>query len=411
MVDLLTIFNIFATVLLLTTWPILVLIAIIGKHGLKYRLGFLPKFDSQPVWIHAASVGEAGVAVVLRDIVKDISPDTPVLITSTTKMGLRRLNNIVTEPDSAAILPLDHPLFVANAMNRVNPRMLILVETELWPNLLLQAGRRDIPIILTNGRISKNTLRWSKHIPGAFHDVTSRIDHFFMKSDYDADNLLATGVSDDKIEIAGNLKFAGFPGKAEPIEIDREPTIVFGSIRPNEFDSIIDASLLVLQSRPDALLIFAPRHLNTTSQLTTKLESAKLSYELRSVTESPAAGTNIYIIDTMGELLRLYASADIAFIGGTLADYGGHNPLEPAWFGVPVIFGKYIHANREAYDALIQSGGGVTVHDKMQLADLILELIEDSEKSEKIGNKALRAVQSMANVREKYAEAIRRYLL
>lgn len=403
-------FNILLTLFLLATWPILVLIALIGKHGLSCRLGFLPQFDKTPVWIHAASVGEAGVGAILRDIVKDISPETPVLITSTTKMGLRRLNKIVSEPDAAAILPLDHPLIVSIAMRRVNPRMLILVETELWPNLIRQTNRRDVPIILANGRISKSTLRWSKRIRSVFHDVTSDIDHYYMKSKYDADNLLASGVKDDKIDILGNLKFAGCPGEAEPVEIDREPKIVFGSVRPGEFASIIDACRLILKTRPESLLILAPRHLNTTAQLQSMLDATGISYELRSETKNPLPCTEIYIIDTMGELLSFYASSDIAFVGGTLADYGGHNPLEPAWFGVPVIFGEHIHANREAYDALIQYGGGITVRDELQLADRILELIEDHEKRRKIGDSALQTVQSMASVRDKYAYVIREYL-
>ncbi len=397
------------TFLIIVSWPILIIWVLIGGHGLAHRLGFLPKSLQRPIWIHSASVGEAGVAAVLRDILHEITPNTPVMITSTTKMGCRRLEKILTTPDNAAILPFDHPLFVAIAFHRVDPRALIIVETELWPNLILTAKRRRIPIIMANGRISATTLKWSRRLGGGFKSVVNSIDNFLMKSDYDARNLVSTGVPEAKIEILGNLKFSALPGNADPIDFGR-PSVVFGSIRPKEYESIINVCCKLAKSSPETLQILAPRHLKTVPQLISFLEKAGLKFALRSQTQSPPKEIGIYIIDTMGELLRFYASAQIAFVGGTLEKYGGHNPLEPAWFGIPVLFGEHIDSNREAYEALIEGNGGKTVFNGTELANEIINLLENPQERQENGISARKVVESMAGVREKYHKALEEFI-
>ncbi|MGC9314092.1 MAG: 3-deoxy-D-manno-octulosonic acid transferase [bacterium] len=401
-------YNILLTLILLAFWPILVIWALIGGHGLANRLGILPKYDVRPVWIHSASVGEAGVAAVMRDILHEIAPKTPIIITSTTKMGKRRLEKILSPPDIAAILPLDYFIFIEIAMSRVNPRALIVVETELWPNLITIAKKRGIPVIIANGRISEKTRKWSSKLGSGFHKVTESIDIFLMKSQYDAENLNLSGVASYKISTIGNLKFSAFPDKIESININENPTIVFGSIRPKEYPAVIAVCKNVIQNHPRMTIVLAPRHLNTLKQLELLLESEKVDYQLRSQLNNPK--TNILVLDTMGELLGFYASAQIAFVGGTLEDYGGHNPLEPAYFSVPVLFGPYIDANREAYDALISGGGGVMVEDAEKLKSKIDELLNNPQTRDKIGELARDVVKSMADVRSKYKTAIKESL-
>lgn len=401
-------YNILLTMILLAIWPILVIWALIGGHGLAHRLGILPKFDVRPVWIHSASVGEAGVAAVMRDILHEIAPKTPVIITSTTKMGKRRLEKILTPPDIAAILPLDYFIFIEIAMSRVNPRALIVVETELWPNLIMIAKKRGIPVIMANGRISEKTRNWSRKLGSGFHKVTESIDKFLMKSQYDAENLVLSGVASYKISTIGNLKFSAFPDKIDPISINKNPSIVFGSIRPKEYPAVIAVCKNVIHNHSKMTIVLAPRHLTTLKQLELLLEGEKVDYQLRSQLNNPK--TNILVLDTMGELLGFYASAQIAFVGGTLEDYGGHNPLEPAYFSVPVLFGPYIDANREAYDALISGGGGIMVEDAEKLKSIIEELLNKPQNREKIGELARDVVKSMADVRSKYKAAVKESL-
>ncbi len=401
-------YNILLTLILLASWPILVIWALIGGHGLSHRLGILPKFDLRPIWIHSASVGEAGVAAVMRDILHELYPEIPVIITSTTKMGRRRLEKILNPPDIAAILPLDYFIFITIAMSRVNPRALIIVETELWPNLITIAKKRGIPVLMANGRISKKTLNWSRKLGSGFHNVTESIDMFMMKSQYDSENLISSGVTSKKISTIGNLKFSAFPDNIEPIKIQNELTIIFGSIRPKEYPAVIDVCKNVIQNHPNIKIVFAPRHLNTVNQLEFLLKAENVDYQLRSMPNNQ--DINVLVLDTMGELLGFYASAQIAYVGGTIENYGGHNPLEPAYFGVPVLFGPYIDANREAYDALISGGGGIMVENAEKLKSQIEELITKPHTREKIGELAKDVVKSMADIRKKYKTAIREAL-
>lgn len=324
-------------------------------------------------------------------------------------MGVERLKKAVGSDGFVSALPADHPLFVSNAFKRADPAALIVVETELWPNLLLTARKRGIPVILANGRISNTTLVWAKRFPRTFKKITDCIDRFLMKSPYDAQNLEKTGVSPDRIETIGNLKFAGVSRDVKPAKIDRSPVIVAGSIRLKEFDSVFKAFAKVRADYPDSLLVAAPRHLNMVPQLTVALKTAGLDFVQRTGTDSPGDAA-VYILNTMGELLRFYAAADVAFVGGTLADYGGHNPLEPAYFGVPVLFGPHQSANREAFETLIDSGGGRTVSNATDLADELLRLLRNDELHKEMREKARETVRKMHFVPDKYENALTEFL-
>ncbi len=394
---------------IIATLPILVIWALVGRHRLAERLGFLPETPTGTIWIHAASVGEVGVSAILRNIIREIDPDRPVLMTSTTKMGYRRLSKLAGHNDYIAALPLDHPLFIDNALSRVRPDMLIVVETELWPNLIFRTSRKNIPVILANGRISNTTLSWAYRFPRTFAKITGALDIFLMKSNFDADNLFKTGVPEEKILVPGNLKFAGIPGEIAPIDLFRSPVVVFGSVRPKEFAAIAGAIAPVRELFSQALMLIALRHRQTLPELRSVLKKAGLKYALRSEKKEPDEN-RILIIDTMGELLGFYASSDVAFVGGTLADYGGHNPLEPAYFGKPVLFGPFYGANREAYDALLETGGGRVVRDSGELAREIANLLGDKQLREQTGRFARDAVDRMRQVSEDYKGHLEKYL-
>ena len=383
------------------------LFTVLGGHFLKCRLGLVPRMSGGGVWIHASSVGEVGVAATIRDLLRNIDPDIAIFMTATTKMGVRRLDAVCGRGDSFCALPLDFPLFMSAAFRRVNPSLLVVVETELWPNLLLTARRRDIPILLANGRISTSTLSWARRFPKTFAKITGCIDRFLMKSEDDAANLRRSGTDGENIEVLGNLKFAGIPGKVDPIFDSDAPTIVFGSIRRGEFEAIADACRIVKKRFPKAIFIVAPRHLKTTAVAKTVFEKNGFSnISRRSETASPD-GADVYLVDTMGELLGFYASADVVFVGGTLADYGGHNPLEPAFFGKPVLFGPYTRANKEAYDALIEADAAIVVADSRSLADAIISLLDDPKRRIALGRAAKGVVERMHGVSMGYEKAFK----
>jgi 3-deoxy-D-manno-octulosonic-acid transferase len=266
-----------------------------------------------------------------------------------------------------------------------------------------------VPIILANGRVSSKTVNWSKLFNKTFNKISKNIGHFYMKSAYDADNLISLGVHKEKISIPGNLKFAGGSANIEPVEKFRSPLIVAGSARSREFNELAKAFKRVKEEFPNALFTIALRHMKSLTIAEMALESVGLSYSLRSREDSPG-DSDVYIIDTMGELFRFYAVADVAFVGGTLARYGGHNPLEPAYFGVPVLFGPHIYANREAYEILLETGGGKTVMSGAELGENIIELLRDKQKHDAIGNAGKKAVEAMRAIPTKYEPVLEELL-
>lgn len=370
------------------------------------RMGFVPRINRKSVWIHAASVGEVGVAISIRDILYNIDPNQNIFITAVTKMGLRRLQTAATPKDKSCAFPLDFRPFIWNAFNRANPKILIVIETELWPNLLTEAKRRQIPAILLNGRISNSTLSWAKRYPKTFNSITSCFKLFLMKSETDAANLLDTGVEPKKVRTIGNLKFAGIPSTRVKFERYEYPTVVFGSARPDEFEQIACACKSIKSRIKNPLFIVAPRHLNTIAQARTILNRHGLSTTRRSLKPSPG-DADVYLIDTIGELLGFYAIADVAFVGGTLADYGGHNPLEPAFYAKPVVVGPYTSSNREAYEILLKGGGAVEVHNSEELADEICRLLENDKERLAIGQTAYKLVNDMRDIVDCYEEEIK----
>ncbi len=401
--------NIALGIAILLTWPIAIPFAIIFKHGLFCRLGFVPRPRNRCVWIHASSVGEVGVSASIRDMIREIDPEVDVFMSAVTKMGLRRLKSICGPRDKYCAFPLDFRPFIWNAFRRVEPDLLIVVETEFWANFLTEAKKRNIPAILVNGRISISTLSWALRFPKTFHRISSCFDVFLMKSEADAKNLESTGVSREKIKVIGNLKFAGVPKNVKPIGTFSRPTIVFGSARPNEFSSIAKACVAVKAKFQNALFIVAPRHLNTVASARTELEAQGLK-TIRRTTASNPNDADVYLIDTIGELLGFYSVADVTFVGGTLADYGGHNPLEPAFFAKPVIFGPFNSSNREAYELLLQGNGAIEVKDWQELADAIISILDEPERGRFLGERAKSLVDEMKGITDKYNDIIKEYI-
>jgi len=405
----LIVYNILFGFFLIVLSPLLFLIALIGRYRPLERLGFIHKCREGTIWIHSASVGEANVAAIIRDMIEKIEPNRTVMFTSNTPHALKKLFVLKTEKDKVCALPLDFYPIMQLAFKRARPSCVILVETEIWPNMLLCARTKKIPIFLLNGRITKKTMNWAKCFPVTFRFLSNCIKKFVMKSQLDAENLKKCGVPESKIEVLGNIKFAGVPGIVDPIRFDRSPVIVAGSVRSREFPNTIRAFISVAERFPDALFVFAPRHTKSIPLAVNALQSANVSYAIRSKESSPG-DVSFYLLDTMGELVRFYASADVAFIGGTLAKYGGHNPLEPAYFGVPVLFGPHNYANKEAYDILIEKGGGKLVKNSAELADFLIRILGDRKLLEEMGSSAKEAVAQMRSIPAKYEALVEGFL-
>jgi len=405
---LILIWNVILTLSLPLTLIALALWAFISGHNFFHRLGFFPRMNDGRIWIHASSVGEAGVAASIRDILKKIDPDENVIMTATTQMGMERLKRLAKPGDFVSVFPADYYFFMKNAFRRSNPRALIIIETELWPNLILSAYRRDLPIILANGRISNSTLKWGKLFNRTFSRITRPFKAFLMKSEYDAENLKDIGVNDNRISVLGNLKFAS-KADIETISIERKPIFIAGCVRKGEFEPVLIAYLKIRKKIENLFLIIAPRHLEDVKIIKRLIEKHGIKANLRSE-QKPFEDSDVLVLDTMGELLKFYGAADVAFIGGTLQDYGGHNPLEPAHFGVPILFGPYQESNQEAFDVLLRIGGGIQVKNSDELARKTIALFQNNDKLIVVGNKAKKAVDEMQEVTGLYEKKLKEYL-
>jgi 3-deoxy-D-manno-octulosonic-acid transferase len=277
---------------------------------------------------------------------------------------------------------------------------LLIAETELWPNLLRIAHQNDCPVVIANGRISDKSFPKYKKIAFFLKTILENISLFCAQTELDAKRIIELGLSRETVKICGNCKF-DFPlpgdGKRELREkfklANEDWIVVAGSTRPGEEEVILNAYQQIRDKFANNLrLILAPRHLNRLEEVIGLIEQFELSYQQRSHMDTEFT-KDVYLLDTMGELSKIYGAADIAVVGGTLFPFGGHNPLEPAMYGVPVVFGKYISNARESYMALQESGGGMQIF-RNELADVLTMLLSHPERLKTMGEQAKSVILS-----------------
>ena len=390
-------YTVIMTVVVVVMYPIALAGALFGKTHLWERLhatGDMIGDSTRRVWIHAASVGEARIAFSMACEVRKMYPHARIFISTITATGLQsilRLNEASENKpiERAFLAPLDHPWITGQFVRRFNPTTFMLVETELWPWLILSVLKQNTPITIINGKISKRAFRRYMIIHSTIEKIVRGISLYCVQSRTFAKRFHLIGVPQENIEIIGNVKFDGLP---EPEDYDRDQIrrslkipgkskiFIAGSTRPGEEKVLARSFTRTLDKYPDALMVIVPRHLNRVSEIENILDSAGLSYAKRSADEPPESPERqVLILDTMGELIRAFAAADAAFVGGSLSDYGGHNPLEPAALGIPVLFGPYMEqtGSRE----LLSEGAAVLVHNEEELANSVNLIFGDGEKS------------------------------
>ncbi len=382
-------------------FPVAVLGSFVGKPGLLRRLvpPELPGRGGRPrLWIHAASVGELGIAQALAGEVRKTFPDTSIVISTMTTTGLKRIQQVIesqTEKviDAAFFAPLDCPLVTRAFVRRIMPTSFTLVETELWPALIGSLHRQGVPISLVNGRLSRNTFRRYLAVKRLMRPVVERLSLVCVQSRKFSQRFMMLGVSPERMEVIGNVKFDGLSGSAQVdaagvrnefgIPLDM-PLFVAGSTRPGEEEVLIRAYRRVLKGHPGAGMILAPRHLNRVPEIRHLLDSQNLAFVTRTSGETMAAkGKSLMILDTMGELIQAFACADVTFVGGSLRDFGGHNPLEPAALGKPVLFGPCME--QIGSKELLAGGGAALIHDEEDTASMLSGLFSDENRRMEMG--------------------------
>jgi 3-deoxy-D-manno-octulosonic-acid transferase len=330
----------------------------------------LPDLPRRGLWLHGVSVGEVEIARRLVREISQLAPETPMVVTATTATGLDLARRGLPDEVPAVPCPLDLPGALGRFFDATQPRALVVVETELWPEMLHQAGERGVPVAVVNGRLSDASFRRYRRVRPLLGSLLDPLSLVLARSPADADRFAALGVSPSSIRVAGNIKYDLEPD-AEPLpwaaEVKRaaggRPVIAAGSTMDGEEDIILELAARCAAADRPIFLILAPRHPERFDLAAGLVRERGFVLGRRSTAGAPRSGSDVFLLDTMGELARAYRSADLAFIGGSLAPTGGHNPLEPAVWGVPVLSGPHIHNFTEIYDEMTAAGAAVIVDD------------------------------------------------
>ncbi len=352
------------------------------------------------IYIHASSLGEVTAISPFILLLKERHPEIPIFLTTFTETGLQRAQELFGETVKLARFPFDLRDRLEEIFRAGKFRALLVVETELWPNLILTARRHRVPMFLVNARISPRTLKRYRVFKGLFSSLLSSFKLILTQSKDDMERFLYLGAPQDRVKVVGSLKYDVFEEHIEPPSgfAKRAPvTVVFGSIRSREENIVLDAVREVIRKTSDIYIIIAPRHLNRIPHLREYLDSHGIVYSLR--TSGNQKG-RVLLLDTLGELRSFYSVADIAFVGGTLAPYGGHNLVEPALLGLPVLFGPYYYNTADTARGLIKSGGGIKVNGREDLVRTLLDLVAHPEKRKLMGQNARNFILSQRGVTE-----------
>ena len=372
------------------------------RQRIGERFGFVPAVPGGvAVWVHAVSVGESVAALPLIEKLVAAHPPRSVLVTTTTPTGSARVAAALGERVRHTYAPYDLPDVVARFLARVQPRRVIVMETELWPNLFRALGARRIPLVVANARLSPRSFANYLRVRGAIARVLADCAAIAAQSEPDAERFRLLGAPPARVHTAGNLKFdQALPeaqlatGRAWRAAIGaKRPVWCAASTHEGEEEAALRVHRRVLETMPEALLVLVPRHPQRFDSVAKRIEGSGLPGARRSTTTlpGPLAGASVLLGDSMGELVAYFGASDVAFVAGSLAPVGGHNVLEPAAAGLPVLFGPHMFNFEQARTLLLEAGAARQVADEAALAGAVIELLGDAALRERMG-RAGRAV-------------------
>ena len=420
--------------LLLLVSPIILFVLLAKqrcRRGLPQRLGLraeMPTTDpagrSGCIWIHAVSLGEVvAVAPLVRNLRRRY-PETRLVVSTVTETGREAVEQRLEGVAEHRYAPLDFPWVVNQAIDRLKPNLYIFVETELWPNILRSLRRRNVPSILVNGRLSTRSFKRQclPVIRDFYRTMLNMISCCLMQSERDAQRMIQLGAEPSRVRCTGNIKFdQPIPQAAAGAVVskgalgltDRELLVVAGSTHPGEEEAIVNVYQVLSPEFPNLRLVLAPRHIERAAQVEQMIKAKGLTVARRSTGgQEPMAGmgARVLVLDTRGELALLYRDAVVAFVGGTLAPVGGHNLLEPAVWGKPVLFGPHTDHCPEVAALLVNAQGGLVVQDEPDLAQGLRALLRDPAALQRMGQAAQRVVADNQGALQRSEDIIATFL-
>ena len=400
------------------------------RERLRQNLGFFPAdtltrvVGRSPVWFQAASVGEVVAASsIIREFKRQL-PDIPVLISSGTISGYDMAQRIIPEADAVIFYPPDLPGMPDRIVGKILPRAYVPVETELWPNFIRSARQRSIPVIMVNGRIGERSVEHYRQMRRMFTKMLDTVVRFCMQSTVDAQYVIQLGADPHKVIVTGNTKYDQNYNQVTTEEkkalrqelglLENVPLLIAGSTHRGE-EEILLAVLRQIQGRyPIVKMILAPRDVPRSGGIVELVRRAGFVAELRSkmpsLTAEQRAEVRVVVLDSIGELGRFYSLADLVFVGGSLVSHGGHNILEPAAQGKPILVGPHMFNFRDTYALFSKRNACVTVLDGQELAQKTLELLQNKHTAEQMGREAAQIVAENQGAAVRTVEHLRQII-
>lgn len=398
------------------------------RRGIRERLGFLSEeqrqvfLEKKIIWVHAVSVGETRAASPLLSQLRTKYPEHKILLTNVTETG--RAVAVKNENiDYLLFFPFDFSWTVRRVLQQVKPELVIIVETEIWPNFVRQASLLEIPLVLVNGRISDRSYPRYRFFRPLLRPVLQRFALFCMQSQMDSERIGQLGADSTKIENTGNLKF-----DHELIDLSVQavsdlkhsffipegvPVLVAGSTHAGEEKVLLSIYQALLAQGRELLLVLIPRHPERCREVQSVLRDTGLNCRLRSKLneeQQALSSGEVLLVDTLGEVLNLYAVSELVFVGGSLVSVGGHNLLEAALLGKAVLFGPHVHNFREISAKLIRAGAGVKVTNKQELERQIALILDDPIRCRAMGQAGRSLIAENAGATERTMRRISRYV-
>ena len=370
------------------------------------------------IWVHAVSVGESiAAAPMVRELLKRY-PALPITVTCMTPTGSEQIRKLFGGQVGHAYLPYDLPWLQRRLLRRLQPKIGIIMETELWPNLVAEAGRARVPLVLANARLSARSARGYQRVGALVRPMFAALDWVAVQSQAEALRFIELGVGREQMQVTGSIKF-DFRPDPQQVQQAQELRARWGSDRPvwiaasthaGEDEQVLRAHRQVLDTLPDALLILVPRHPERFDSVARQVSETGFGMVRRSSGALPAADQQVLVGDTMGELVFLYACADLAFVGGSMVPNGGHNYLEPAALGLPVLSGPHRFNFTEISELLEGAGALQVVADETALAVAVQQWLQDSPARQRAGQAGQAVVADNQGALERLLQGIDRLL-
>lgn len=380
----------------------------------QQRMGFSCRHQCQsevsgrPVWIHCASVGEVAAVRPLVERIQKQLADTPLLMTTTTVTGAETVLGQGWENLQHQYLPVDFHRAVKYFFDVNRPRVLLIMETEIWPNLILYARKQKIPVLIINGRISERTLNTPAWLKPVYRQVLPQLDGILCKSDANVQRFTELGADSKVVRMVGNIKFAIPAHRSVSCDIKR-PFWLAASTHEDEERKLCEA----LQDSPllkQSLLVIAPRHPQRSIAIQKAVADCGLRFAVRSKSQLPDDDTQVYIADTLGEMNSWLSDAQLVFMGGSLIPLGGHNLLQPASAGVPIISGQYLDNVSEEARLLMKADAMIQVYSAKELVECVESLLTDISRLHRMGRAGKEVVTLKAGIIDDYMNYILPYV-